>query len=203
MTGGDRRETPGTHTKDGNVSTETKDAAPGAGTASPAKKGLMQNTPMLIALVVFVVMAVEGAVLFVMLKPAGAPPATESKEDESEAAAEQAKVTDTGSVQSEVEIGSFNCSNNLAAPGSVLHISFKLAVTVPQSEKNNFDTVKEENKNRIQEAVIVVLRRSSLEDLNEPELGTVKRRLQESVNKVLGKSFVKDIIITDIRMLEQ
>ncbi|MFN0199184.1 MAG: flagellar basal body-associated FliL family protein [Planctomycetaceae bacterium] len=185
------------------MSTETKsdDAAPGSRSAPSAPKGLLQSPKMLIALVVIVVMAVEGAVLLVMLKPGA--PAADPAAGETGTVEEEGVPAVPGSEQLEVEIGNFNCSNNLAAPGSVLHISFKLAVTVPASEESNFEKAKNANKHRIQEAVIIVLRRSLLEDLNEPELGTVKRRLQESINKVLGKSYVKDIVITDIRMMEQ
>ncbi|MEX1231587.1 MAG: flagellar basal body-associated FliL family protein [Planctomycetaceae bacterium] len=176
-----------------------KDNPSAAGSASPAKPGLLQNTKMLIAIAVGILMAGEGAVLYVVLAP-GADAAKNTSQDGS--AVPEPK-TGPASNQQEVEIGSFNCTNNLAAPGSILHINFRLAVTIPKSDFNAFKTAEEEHKHRLNEAVIVVLRRSTIEDLNEADLQTIKRRIQEAINKVVNKSYVKDVIMTDFRTLEQ
>lgn len=176
-----------------------KDNPAGADSASaPPKPGLLQNTKMLIGIVVTVLMIGEGAVLYLVLAPANAP-ATPTDDGAAPAETQVRTVNN----QSEVEIGSFNCTNNMAAPGSILHINFRLFVTIPNSDKIDFEEAESQHEHRLKEAVLVVLRKSTLEDLNDPELSTIKRRIQEAINKVVNKSYVKDVVISEFRTLEQ
>ncbi|MDA0831919.1 MAG: flagellar basal body-associated FliL family protein [Planctomycetota bacterium] len=179
-----------------------EESLPGADSEpAPAKRGLLKNTKVLIAIAIGALMVGEAAVLYIVLGPEQ-DATTVTPVVETETTPAESSVS-AGGNQRETEIGSFNCTNNQAAPGSILHISFRLAVTIPESDRDAFDTAVELHKHRINEAVTVVFRRSTLEDLNDADLQTIKRRIQESINKVVSKSYVKDVIITEFRSLEQ
>lgn len=104
----------------------------------------------------------------------------------------------------EVEIDTFSISNSLAAPGSVIHVSFKLVATVASGQETMFgDLVSKGKQARVRQAVIKVARSASLEDLQDPELNVFKRQIKEEINKVLQKSYVNDVIISTFRTMEQ
>jgi hypothetical protein len=56
---------------------------------------------------------------------------------------------------------------------------------------------------RIRQAVNKIVRSSSLEELNDPSLGTIKRLTREEINRLLRKSYVSEVVITDVRIIEQ
>ncbi|HAW26664.1 MAG TPA: hypothetical protein DCY03_00885, partial [Planctomycetaceae bacterium] len=75
---------------------------------------------------------------------------------------------------------------------------------VEQGAAADFDSmVKEQNKARVKQAVIEVVRKSNLSDLNDPQLSTVKRMMKESINKVLKKSYVIETVISEYRTMTQ
>jgi hypothetical protein len=103
----------------------------------------------------------------------------------------------------EVEIGSFNCSNN-QADGSVVHISFRLFATIAEGQQTGFKDIVQNRMNaRVRQAVGKVIRSSSMEDLDDPDQGVIRRQLKEEINKVLRKSFINEVILVDFRMLQQ
>jgi flagellar basal body-associated protein FliL len=104
----------------------------------------------------------------------------------------------------EVRIDSFNTSNSLAAPGSVLHVRFDLVATVAEGQQTVFaDLVSKGKQARVRQAVNKVARSASLEDLQDPELNVFKRQIKEEINKVLHKSYVNDVIIGSFTTMEQ
>ena len=56
---------------------------------------------------------------------------------------------------------------------------------------------------RVRQLVNQIVRRSSLEDLNDPNLSTIKRLIRQEVNRLLRKSYVIEVVISDIRTMEQ
>ncbi|WP_339732187.1 flagellar basal body-associated FliL family protein [uncultured Gimesia sp.] len=105
---------------------------------------------------------------------------------------------------SEVSIDNFSVTNNIAEPGATIHVTFNLVGLVEQGSAADFESmVKEQNKARVKQAVIEVVRKSSLSDLNDPQLGTMKRMMKEAINKVLKKSYVVEIVISEYRTLTQ
>jgi flagellar basal body-associated protein FliL len=104
----------------------------------------------------------------------------------------------------EVEIDTFSVSNSVAAPGSVIHVSFKLVATVARGQETTFGELVTIGKQaRVRQAVIKVARSASLEDLQDPELNVFKRQIKEEINKVLQKSYVNDVIVSTFRTMEQ
>ncbi|HUG90305.1 MAG TPA: flagellar basal body-associated FliL family protein [Planctomycetaceae bacterium] len=103
----------------------------------------------------------------------------------------------------EVEIGSFNCSNN-QADGSVVHVTFRLFATIAAGQQTAFKDVVQNRMNaRVRQAVGKVIRSSSMEDLDDPDQSVARRQLKEEINKVLRKSYINEVILVDFRMLQQ
>ena len=59
------------------------------------------------------------------------------------------------------------------------------------------------HKYSVRQAVEQIVRKAQREDLNDPNLSTLRRLIREEVNKVLGKSFVIEAVIHDFSMIEQ
>ncbi|MBI1315038.1 hypothetical protein GC176_27420 [bacterium] len=104
----------------------------------------------------------------------------------------------------EVEIHTFNVTNNTAAADSIIHISFKLYALVAADQKSAFDrAANEENKARVREAVERIARGATVEDLNDPAAGTLKRLLREEINKVLKQSYIVEVVLSDFKTMQQ
>lgn len=164
----------------------------------------LNGKTLIIAGVVVVAMVLEAAIIFLIMPQKGADvAASEQQETEAEPAdmEEEPTVTDD---MAEVLIDSFNCTNNRIAPGSVIHLSFKVVGIVRAKQKISFEeSANHTHKTRVRQSIERIARSSSLEDLNDPNLSTLKRLIREETNKILGKSFVTEIVINDFRMLEQ
>jgi len=104
----------------------------------------------------------------------------------------------------EVTMGDYNCTNSTANPGLVVHIDFKLvAVAAAGSQASSLKQQLEVHSARVRQLVNQIVRRSSLEDLNDPNLSTIKRLIRQEVNRLLRKSYVIEVVISDIRTMEQ
>ncbi len=104
----------------------------------------------------------------------------------------------------EVPIDTFNVSNRVAAPGAVIHIRFKLVAGIPQGQDISFDEANTKTMPaRIREAIVGVARSCSMDDIQDPELNVVKRQIKEKINKVLRKSMVTEVFVSDFRTMEQ
>lgn len=104
----------------------------------------------------------------------------------------------------EVSVDNFSVTNNIAEPGATIHVTFNLVALVEQGASSDFEAmVKENNNARVKQAVIEVVRKSSLTDLNDPQLSTMKRMMKEAINKVLKKSYVIETVISEYRTMTQ
>ena len=154
--------------------------------------------------IVIVAMTLEAVIIFTLM-PASPAAATDKEKDKDETADEQA-LEKTSAVDdlAEIPIDSFNCTNNLVAPGSVLHLSFKVIGVVPAKQQISFEeNANRTHKTRVRQAIERIARSSSLEDLNDPNLSTIKRLIREETNKILGRSYLTEVVVTDFRMIEQ
>lgn len=157
---------------------------------------------LIIAGIVVVAMGLEAAIIYMVLPPQAveAKP-TEEGDVEKKPAPEETPVVDD---MSEVLIDSFNCTNNGIAPGSVVHLSFKVICIVPARQQLAFEeNANRTHKTRVRQSIERIARSATLEDLNDPSLSTIKRLIREETNKTLGRSFVSEVVVTDFRMMEQ
>lgn len=183
----------------------TPHEAPAAKTDAPAaeapKKKRFGGKRLKIAIIVLVVMAVQAVAAALLLPKGQSTPAGGQ-------AAEAGHGTDESHVEKadnlvEAEIGSFSVSLEENS-GIIWNISFKLFAAVsPDAKTEVADAVGERFKARIKQAVVKVVRRSSIEDLRDPQLDLFKRNLKTEINNVLPERYVQEIIVADIRTMQQ
>lgn len=183
--------------------------APAAKADAPAaeaapKKKLLGSKKVKIALIVVVVMALQAVAAALLLPKGQATPAAgqsaEASHGGEEPKGEKAEKTDN---LIEAEIGSFSVSLEENS-GILWNISFKLYATVAKEAKSEFeDLVGERYKAHIKQAVVKIVRRSSIEDLRDPQLDLFKRNLKTEINNVLPERYVQEIIVFDIRTMQQ
>jgi flagellar basal body-associated protein FliL len=153
---------------------------------------------MIIAAVVIAAMTLEGIVFLLLMPSHPKPAAGEVQATDESAATETAVTTDTA----EEPFGDpFNCTNNQEEGN--LHLRFKVAGVVKSNQQVAFRDTNAAHKTRVRQAVEKVVRSASRDDLNDPNLSTLKRLIREEVNKILGKSFIIEAVIHDFSMIEQ
>lgn len=105
----------------------------------------------------------------------------------------------------EIQIGNgFRCTNSNATDGNgTIHIDFKLIALVPAKLAEHFKSKLKEHEFRIRQAVEKVARSNRLEDLNDPTLSKMKRLICEEINKLLHKTYITEVVISDFTTMEQ
>jgi flagellar basal body-associated protein FliL len=172
-----------------------------AAEAAPKKKKLLGSKKVKIAIIVVVVMALQ-AVAAALLLPKGQATPAAGQAAEAGHGGEEAKSEKADNLN-EAEIGSFSVSLEDNG-GNIWNISFKLYATVAKEAKSEFeDLVGERFKARIKQAVVKIVRRSSIEDMRDPQLDLFKRNLKTEINNVLPERYVQEIIVFDIRTMQQ
>ena len=137
------------------------------------------------------VMLVEAAGIYVWL------PDPQAKNDLDET---QNELENVGlSVETaEANIDDFRVTNSLAATqGSEINLTFTLTAIVSIDAKSDFEDAVKKNKYRVNESVERVCRSATQLELTDPELSVMKRQIRSEINKVLAKSYIIDIIISD------
>jgi flagellar basal body-associated protein FliL len=180
---------------------ETPAAKGEAPATEQPKKKRFGGKKLKIGLIVLVVMAIQAVAAFLLLPKGQATPAA-GQAAEAGHPAEEAK-TEKADNLVEAEIGAFSVSLEENS-GILWNVSFKLFAAVSTEAKNEFaDAVGERFKARIKQAVVKVVRRSSIEDLRDPQLDLFKRNLKTEINNVLPERYVQEIIVADIRTMQQ
>lgn len=165
--------------------------------STPKKKFDFRSKKVKTFALLLLVMIVEAAGIYVWL------PEPSSKDGLDET---QNELENVGSSVDtvEVKIGDFRITNSLAATqGSEINLTFTLAAVVSADAKSDFEEAVKTNFNhRVRQAVEGVCRSATLQELTDPELGTIKRLIKAEINKVLKKSYIIVIIISDWQVRE-
>jgi hypothetical protein len=85
----------------------------------------------------------------------------------------------------------------------ITHINFKLTALARSMQASTLESQIVRNQERIREAVNKIVRNSDLDELYDPSLDTIKRLIREEMNEVLGKRLVVDVMINDVRVIQQ
>ena len=102
----------------------------------------------------------------------------------------------------EVKIDDIQVTNT-APENSDLHLEFTLAAVVSRNAQDDFkEAVNDLLKYRVRQAVERVCRSATREELEDPVQSTLKRLMKEEINKILGKSYIIDIIISGYQIRE-
>jgi flagellar basal body-associated protein FliL len=105
--------------------------------------------------------------------------------------------------QMEISLGQFMVSAFQPGSGSTLRIDFRLFGMVASRDEKEFTKLKEANLHRFRDQVIITLRSAEPADLTDPDLSTVKRRLLERTNRVLGKPLLRGVVFSEFSCIEQ
>lgn len=156
---------------------------------SPPKKGKLKLILGTLALLLVVGQSAAIYMLSSGSATAGEDGAADSAEDEPQ----EAEVE-----QIEVFIDKFRCTNSVAKPGADITVSFSAYATVAMGQDVAFNTaVNKDHKGRVRQAIEKVVRGSNLDDLGDSNLGTIKRKIKEEVNKALRKSYIIEVVISE------
>jgi len=168
--------------------------------SAPAKQG--KSNMMKIVGLVAVIILIEIGIISFFLPGSGGQSSAPAEEIETSRKVDDLS-NDPASV-AEVPIGNgFSCTNSRAAAGTTVHIDFKLVALVAADQALNFETKLKEHDARVRQAIIKVARSTSLEDLNDPNLSTIKRLIREEINKILRKSYITEVVISEFTTMEQ
>jgi flagellar FliL protein len=105
--------------------------------------------------------------------------------------------------ETEVDLGKFDVNSYQPKANTTSIIDFHLYATIASSDKSAFGASIEQNKNRLRDQVLVIIRSADLAELTEPGLGLLKRRILEKSNAILGKAFLRTVIFGDFSFTEQ
>lgn len=165
--------------------------------------------PLHIAMLVVAIMATEGLIGWWALSRSQNAAASEAGGKGQAAADGEAteaandKPAPSGDVAlKEVELGAFQLSLQTSASGA-LHVQLSLSATVPEELENEFHEMQERHKSRIRQSVLSIVRSSTQEDLADPSLSLIRRKIQDQLNRLLEKKYLVDIIVTEVSIIGQ
>lgn len=147
------------------------------------------------------VMVIE-AVGFFFLMPTSAGSEGDPVVEEVEKVAEE-KEQEAVDQAIESEVGEFRISNAAAAPDAVLHLEFQVHLQTPQELANELQALLTKRKYLVRETIAITARKATYKDLEEPSLGCFKRQIKDRLSKILGKEYVKGVIISNFNMYQQ
>jgi hypothetical protein len=179
--------------------------APAAAEAAPApvaaKKSLLGGKRVkLIAIIAGVmVLPAVGAALLLPKGHAAAP--TEQSGEGGAAHAEESHSSKSENVV-EVEVGSFSVSVE-PDDAQMWNVSFKLFATVGTDVQGHFADASERFKARLRQAVVKVVRMSSIKDLRDPQLELMKREMKSQLNNVMPEPYIQEVVVSEIRVMQQ
>jgi flagellar basal body-associated protein FliL len=102
----------------------------------------------------------------------------------------------------EVPVGKFNPT--LSYGVGIVHVSFTLtAIVATDNRLPVLDALRDTHAARIRSAVDEAIRSSTLEDLADPKLYVVKRKIREEINHVLQKKYVIKVVLDQVRVMYQ
>jgi len=169
--------------------------------AAPAKAGGGLLSKLLPALIVIAVVTGEGVAAF-MLMPSveqsakAAQEALAAKPPEPETNAHDAELT-------EVDLEPFKITSFQPASSITLRVEFHLFGMVPADKAEAFKPLYEAKKNRVRDNVNGIIRSAEMNDLTDPGLGLIKRKILETTNKALGKPMLEGVMFSEFTFLEQ
>jgi flagellar FliL protein len=105
--------------------------------------------------------------------------------------------------EAEVDLGKFNVIVHEPSSQITLRVNFHLIGTVPGEEHTEFEHLLENHKHRLRDHTIFEIRNSKIEDLTDPGLALLKRRILAKSNELLGKPMLRSVVFSDFSFVEQ
>jgi flagellar FliL protein len=117
-------------------------------------------------------------------------------------AAESAAGSDEEVVEVEVDLGRFTITNHRLPTEATFRVDFQLFGIIAEKNESEFMKLFERNKYRFRDRVIVEMRNFDIDDLTDPELGLIKRRILEKSNTLLGRPLLRAVVFADYSFVE-
>ena len=103
----------------------------------------------------------------------------------------------------EIPLGDYSLTIPQRNSSIALRADFSLAGTVLAADESEFANLMDKHPARFREIVMYEFRNSEREDLDDPELGLIKRRILERSNTLFGKPILKTLMFPDFSYIEQ
>jgi flagellar FliL protein len=109
----------------------------------------------------------------------------------------------SGHHEVEAELGRFNVVIHQPAANLTMRVNFHLIGTLPHENETEFHELLAKNEHRLRDQVIFEIRSSRVEDLTDPGLALLKRKILAKSNELLGKPILRTVLFSDFSFIEQ
>ena len=159
----------------------------------------------IVAVVVAAVILVECALAFVLIPSRADLEKWSAEKAAKEAAAGHAAQDHKheGKPAAEVDLGKYNVVVHHPASNVTLRVNFHLIGTVPAEEHHEFEELLAKNQHRLRDQAIFEIRNCQIDDLTDPGLALLKRRILAKSNDLLGKPLLHSVVFSDFSFVEQ
>lgn len=178
-----------------------------ANTAPPnsPQSGDRRTSTLLMFCAFIVIVACVQIVVTDLLMPGSADSSARRRAEQNSAAAGQRDSDHESSAEqfAEVAMGDFSVSNTAAMRNVITHVNFKLTALTSSSQASSLESQIKWNEERFREAVNRTVRNANIDELYDPTLETIKRLILEETNRIFGRKVVVEILMNDIRVIQQ
>ena len=108
-----------------------------------------------------------------------------------------------GKPETEVDLGKYNVVVHHPASNVTLRVNFHLIGTVVTDEQHEFEELLSKNQHRLRDQAIFEIRNCQIDDLTDPGLALLKRRILAKSNDLLGKPLLHSVVFSDFSFVEQ
>lgn len=108
-----------------------------------------------------------------------------------------------GKPETEVDLGKYNIVVHHPASNVTLRVNFHLIGTVLTDEQHEFEELLSKNQHRLRDQAIFEIRNCQIDDLTDPGLALLKRRILAKSNDLLGKPLLHSVVFSDFSFVEQ
>ena len=108
-----------------------------------------------------------------------------------------------GKPETEVDLGKYNVVVHHPASNVTLRVNFHLIGTVPIEEHHEFEELLAKNQHRLRDQAIFEIHNCQIDDLTDPGLALLKRRILAKSNDLLGKPLLHSVVFSDFSFVEQ
>lgn len=108
-----------------------------------------------------------------------------------------------GAHEHEVDLGKYNIVVHQPMSQVTIRVNFHLIGTVGEKDHEEFETMLASNQHRLRDHVIFEVRNCQPDDLLDPGLALLKRRILTKSNDLLGKPLLHSIVFSDFAFLDQ
>jgi hypothetical protein len=108
-----------------------------------------------------------------------------------------------GNKEVEVDLGKYNVVVHQPAANMTLKVSFHLIGTIMEEEQHEFEEIMHKSQHRLRDQAIFEVRNSQIEDLTDPGLALLKRRILAKSNDLFGKPLLHSVVFSDFSFIEQ